>query len=93
VLLSIDQKEPADALLARFADLNVAVRKASQLDSGEIGSLLHIDWFNWISSTEAKVTGGVHFFVCGGICPDVGIYRVVKRDGGWRVLEYEIQGG
>jgi hypothetical protein len=86
-------KEPSDALMARLRVLNVLVNKVSQVAPPGCGSLIHIDSTSWISPREVKVIGGNYFFMCAGVCPAVGVYRVIKANGSWTVLNYEVWSG
>jgi hypothetical protein len=89
IFLSINQQDPAEEFIKRFSDWHVPLRKASETGSHVLGALIHIDGFNWTSPREVKVYGGVHVFVCGGLCPDSGTYDVVREGGTWKVRYYE----
>jgi hypothetical protein len=99
VFLRIDGKDPSDTFMARFADLNPPVEKASgaRLKStwlrdgltGEQAVELSVGSISWISVDRVEVPGSSY---CGMRCADVGIYRVVKRNGHWVVEQYEVKG-
>jgi hypothetical protein len=88
---SIDQYDTTDSLRERFSSLGVPIADLPPAGCRDCGSYLHVDFFLWVSPSEAKVVGGVHEEVCGGVCPEVGIYHVVKNSGRWKVLKYKDQ--
>jgi hypothetical protein len=100
--LSIDNKDPSDTFMARFAASDKAVRKASgsyfkkepfpgwlrDRSTDEKGMSFWVDPISWLSWDNVEVHGGMY---CGGLCADGGIYRVTKKNGHWVVDEYKMQ--
>jgi len=102
IFLSIDGKDPSDTFMARFAELNKTVKKASgsyfkkepfpgwlrDRSTDEKGMTLSVDCISWMSLDRVEVRGGMY---CGGLCADGGVYRLRKKDGRWVVEQYEVQ--
>jgi hypothetical protein len=101
--LSIDDKDPSDAFIARFATLNKTVKKASGsyfkkepspgwLRDRATGEKVMAFWvrpISWMSLDQVEVRGGMY---CGGLCADTGIYRLKKKNGRWTVEDYKVEG-
>ena len=101
--LSIDRKDPSDTFMARFANADRKVKKASQSyfkedphggrrrdrSTDEPGVSFSIGAISWLSLNRVEVRGGMS---CGGVCGDWGIYRLTKKDGHWVVEGYDVQG-
>ena len=92
LVLSVDQQDPPDDFLRRFAQLGIPAKKASQANAHHDGTFLRIDAFIWIAPWEAIVMGGDENLqrLCGGLCIDDGAYDLVKQDGKWRVLSFKM---
>jgi hypothetical protein len=101
--LSIDDKDPSDAFIARFATLNKTVKKASQpyfkkepspgwlrdRTNGEKAVAFSVRPISWISLDQVEVRGGMY---CGGLCADWGTYRLKRKNGLWTVEDYKVEG-
>jgi hypothetical protein len=98
VFLRIDGKDPSDTFMARFADLNPPIEKASRAHlqsawlrdgfTGEQAVELSVGSISWISVHRVELPGRSY---CGIRCADVGIYRVVKQNGHWAAKQYEVK--
>jgi len=100
--LSVDDKDPSDAFMARCAAMKKTIKKASgsyfkkepfpgwlrDRSTGEKAMSFWVDSISWLSLERTEVDGGMY---CGGLCADRGIYRLKKKDGHWIVESYEIK--
>jgi hypothetical protein len=100
--LSIDDKDPSDTFMARFANSNKTVKKGSgsyfkkepfpgwllDRSTDEKGVSFSVGPISWLSTDRVEVRGGMY---CGGLCADGGIYRLTKKNGRWVVDEYKIR--
>jgi hypothetical protein len=100
--LSIDGNDPSDTFMARFANPDRKVKKASQSyfrkdlphgrlcdrSTDEPGVAFSVDTISWLSLDRVEVGGNMY---CGGLCADGGIYRLRKKDGRWVVDDYKVQ--
>lgn len=98
--LSIDGKDPSDTFMARFANADRKVKKASQSyfkettprtglrdrSTDEPGVALAVGTISWLSLNRVEVRGSMY---CGSLCADGGIYRLSKKDGRWLVDGYK----
>jgi|SRR5579864_2340899 len=101
--LSIDGKDPSDTFMARFANADRKVKKASQSyfrkdpppgwlrdrSTDEQGVSFSVGTISWLSLDRVEVRGGMY---CGGLCADWGIYRLKKKSGRWAVEDYKVEG-
>ena len=85
--------------MARFANLNLGVKRLSESDhfplggwvdpsTGQRGVMLSVLSVKWSFWDRAEVTGGLH---CGSLCGSGGVYEVVKSHGRWKVESYRQQ--
>jgi hypothetical protein len=98
VFLMIDGKDPSDAFMTRFAESNPPIKKASGAFlkstwlrdrlTGEEAVELSVGPISWISVDRVELPGSSY---CGVRCADIGIYRVVRKNGRWVVEQYEIK--
>jgi hypothetical protein len=100
--LSIDGKDPSDTFMARFANPDRKVKKASQsyfrkdLPHGRLcdrsteepGVAFSVSTISWLSLDRVEVGGNMY---CGGLCADGGIYRLRKKGGRWVVDDYKVR--
>lgn len=99
--LSIDGKDPSDTFMARFANADRKVKKASQSyfkstlprtglrdrSTDEHGVWFSVGAISWLSLDRVEASGGMY---CGSLCADGGIYRLRKKNGHWVVESYEV---
>lgn len=90
--LSIDGKDPSDTFMARFANVDRKVKKASQSyfkedpppgrlcdrSTDEQGVSFSVGAISWLSLNRVEVGGGMY---CGGLCADGGFIDSGKRMG------------
>lgn len=100
--LSIDGKDPSDTFMARFANSDRKVKKASQSyfkkdpppgwlrdrSTNEQGVSFLVGSISWIAPDRVEVRGGMY---CGGLCADAGTYRLEKKRERWVVTEYKVE--
>jgi hypothetical protein len=97
--LSIEGKNPSDALLKRLADVNPPVQKKSlskktkdavgaivEAKTEKIGVIFDQQAIRRSGEGKADVAGG---YYCGNLCSGTGIYRLQLRDGHWVVTGFE----
>jgi len=103
IFLTIDDKDPSDAFMTRFAVLNSTVKKASgsyfkkepfpgwlrDRSTDEKAMTFSVGSICWMSLDRVEARGGMY---CGGLCANWGIYRLGKKNGRWVVEQYEVQG-
>ena len=101
--LNIDGKDPSDTFMARFANVDRKVKKASQSyfrkdpssgwlrdrSTDEQGVWFSVGAISWLSLDRVEVRGGMY---CGGLCADWGVYRLKKKNGRWAVEDYKVEG-
>ena len=99
IYLGVEGKDPSDELMARFANLNLGVKRLSEADrfplrgwvdpaTGKHGVMLSVLSVKWSFWDRAEVRGGLQ---CGSLCGRGGVYEVVKSRGRWKVETYSGQ--
>jgi hypothetical protein len=97
--LSIEGKDPPDALLKRLADVNPPVKKKSlskktkdavgeivEAKTEKVGVIFEQEAIRKSGEGKASVSGG---YYCGKLCSTTGVYRLEQRSGRWVVTGFE----
>ncbi len=93
--LSVDEANPSDALLTRFAGRRPPVKKVSESlsqqyegiydkETGKKGILFRITSIKWVSETEAEVEGG-HY--TGPLAASGHVYKMRFENDKWVVTD------
>jgi hypothetical protein len=97
--LSVDGKDPSDALLKSMADINPPVKKKSlskktkdavgeivEAKTEKVGVIFGQEAIHKSGEGNASVSGG---YYCGKLCSTSGVYHLELRGGHWVVTGFE----